>query len=420
MTETSLLQTWAKRLILQTLSKLSEGCLEIVCPEGNYSYGDAASPLRGLVVVHNQRFFTRALFGGDVGMGESYMDGDWSSPDLASVIRIAVKNLSRLPVNSALLSILARIGNRYRHWRNDNSPTGSGKNISFHYDLGNDFYKLFLDENMAYSCARYLSADDSLDKAQINKFEAICRKLNLSDQDHLLEIGTGWGGFAIYAAAHYGCRITTTTISRQQYEYSVEWISRLGLEDRIELLFEDYRRLQGQFDKIVSIEMFEAVGVKHYDEYFKTCDRLLRKNGVMLLQTININDRVFDAYRRSCDWIQKYIFPGAELASLSQICQSVARCTSLQLYHAEDIGMHYAATLRAWRGRFLNALEAVRTQGFDERFIRRWDYYFAYCEGAFTERHIGDFQIVLTKSLSPRPLMNEPWEETSAVKSMYS
>ena len=403
----------AKQLVLKTLARIQNAHLEVVCPRETHTFGVASSSLRGMIVVHNECFFLRALTGGDVAMGESFMDGDWSSPDLPSVIRIAVRNLDVLENDNALFNTLSRMFDRLLHLRNDNSHEGSRKNISRHYDLGNDFYSLFLDRNMAYSSGYYLSASDSLDTAQTNKFDLICRKLQLNSDDHLLEIGTGWGGFAHYAATHYGCRVTTTTISRQQYEYAAEWFRRSGMmPGRIELLLADYRYLTGKFDKIVSIEMFEAVGFKHYDDYFSACDRLLKPNGQMLLQTITMSERKFPQYLKRCDWIQKYIFPGAELASVIGIQKTLACTTGLQLFQAEDIGMHYAETLRTWRERCHAVDSDIAALGFDERFRRMWDYYFAYCEGAFRERHIGVFQLLLTKTRASQFLINEPWGQT--------
>ena len=260
-------------------------------------------------------------------------------------------------------------------------------------------------------------------QAQLQKFDRICRKLRLSPDDHLLEIGTGWGGFALHAATRYGCRITTTTISREQHEYAAAWFSEMGLSrgshPQVRLCFEDYRRLQGKYDKIVSIEMFEAVGFKQYDSYFSTCDRLLEPHGTMLLQTISMNEHTFPSYIHGCDWIQKYIFPGAELASLLEIQRSLTRCTSMSLFNAENIGSHYAQTLKLWRSAFLDRLTDVRALGFDEVFIRMWDYYFAYCEGAFRERHIGDFQLLLTKKLHSAPLLDEPWKSGTAREDAY-
>ncbi len=406
------LDRMAKAMFLNTLKSFTSGFLEVVCPEETYAFGDAASPLRAMVVVHHQSFFRRAVFGGDVGMGESYMDGEWSSPDLVSVVRLAVRNLNAVENKNRVFSAAMRIFDRLRHRRNSNTRVGSRKNISYHYDLGNDFYSLFLDRSMTYSCAYYQGAGDTLARAQIQKFDRICRKLRLGPKDHVLEIGTGWGGWAAFAASEYGCRITTTTISQRQHEYARDVFQNLGEAGaRIQLLLEDYRNLQGSYDKIVSIEMFEAVGHEHYDDYIGNCNRLLKPEGTMLLQSITINENKFQEYRKSCDWIQKYIFPGAELASVIEIQRSLLRCTSMQMFDMEDIGMHYAETLKAWRQSFQENLDAVRSQGFDDRFIRMWNYYLGYCEGAFRERHISDVQLVLTKTLNPAPMMNEPWRE---------
>jgi cyclopropane-fatty-acyl-phospholipid synthase len=407
----TLLTSFAKHVFLRGLERLRGGSLELICGGSTWHFGEAGHPLRALVVVHRDRFFARALLGGDVALGEAWMDGDWSSPDLVAVVRLAVRNLAPLEQQNRLLSAASRGFDTLRHRLRGNSIAGSRRNIQAHYDLSNDFFRLFLDRSLMYSCARYQSEDDSLEAAQFHKLDTICRKLRLEPQDHVLEIGTGWGGFAEHAVRHYGCRVTTTTISRRQYEYARQRFQSIPQGERIELLQEDYRNLRGEYDKIVSIEMFEAVGLNYYDAFFRACDRLLRPDGVMLLQTITINEQAFPAYHRSSDWIQKYIFPGSELASVSEILRSLARATSLGLYHAEDIGTHYARTLAAWRKRFHDAVDQVRELGFDGRFIRMWDYYLAYCEGAFLERHVGDFQLLLTKNHNPGTLFQEPWRE---------
>ncbi len=410
----------AKTIFLETLAGLRVGSLELVCPEATYRFG-AHDELQAVVAVHDDRFFLRALLAGDIGVGEAYMDGDWSTPDLVAVVRLAVRNLDQLESSNRLFTAFRRMADFLAHRRNRNSQSGSRRNIAYHYDLGNDFYQLFLDRNLTYSCACYERPEDSLERAQVQKFDRICRKLQLTRQDHVLEIGTGWGGFAAYAAETYGCRVATTTISRQQHDYARELFSRHRAGERIELLLEDYRNLQGQYDKIVSIEMFEAVGYEHYDDYFGACDRLLKPEGSMLLQTITILESKFQQYRKQSDWIKKHIFPGAELASVVEIQRSLARTTGIKLAHREDIGMHYSLTLNEWRRRFLDRLPEVRQLGFDERFIRMWDYYLAYCEGAFREGYIGDVQLVLSKvtnesqyeNQSDNQLVTEPETESA-------
>jgi cyclopropane-fatty-acyl-phospholipid synthase len=366
--------------------------------------GDLAAPR----VVAHDRFFRRALAYGDIGIGESYMDGDWTSPDLVSLIRLMLRNLAHVESSGGIVRLANRLAGLLARRLRDNSVDGSRDHIHRHYDLGNDFFRLFLDtHHLMYSCGFYESPTDSLEVAQEQKLDRICRKVDLSPGDHVLEIGTGWGGFAIWAASRYGCRVTTTTISDEQYRHAREWVRRAG-ESRVAVLREDYRTLQGQFDKIVSIEMFEAVGLAHYDDYFGAVDRLLAPDGAMLLQTITVDEQWFPRYRATPDWIEKYIFPGGELASVGEILKSLARATQMSMYHAENIGTHYARTLDAWRERFHARLDEVRALGFDQRFIRMWDLYLAYCEAAFLERHAGDFQFVLIKNNSARTLFNEP------------
>jgi cyclopropane-fatty-acyl-phospholipid synthase len=297
----------------------------------------------------------------------------------------------------------------------DNSLAGSRRHIHRHYDLGNDFFRLFLDTDLLmYSCGYFESAHDSLETAQTQKVDRICRTLALSPSDHVLEIGSGWGGFAVWAATHYGCRVTTTTISHEQYRHVCDWKSRLGeVGSRIDVLRFDYRELTGRFDKVVSIEMFEAVGLNHYDDYFEAVDRLLVPDGSMLLQTITVNDQWFPHYHGTPDWIEKYIFPGGELASVGEVLKSLARTTTLSMHHADNLGTHYARTLRAWRSRLYRNLDRVRLLGFDDRFIRMWDLYLASSEAAFLERHTGLFQLLLVKNGAQRALFNEPWSDTA-------
>ncbi len=374
-----------------------------------HTFGDPRADLQARVRILDPRLFQAGLIQGEVGLGEAFMKGWWETDDLVSVVRIAVRNMAAFDQGGGLLASLGKAANRLLHRRRRNHVEGSRRNIGQHYDLGNDFYKLWLDPTLAYSCAVFESAGQDLEAAQRAKFELICQKLQLGQGDHLLEIGTGWGGFALHAVRTRGCRVTTTTISQQQYEYARALFQREGVADRIDLRLEDYRHLQGQFDKAVSIEMFEAVGLAYYDTYFSAVDRLLKPGGRFLLQTITMNERRFPDYIRQSDWIQKHIFPGAELASVSRILASLGRCTALNLHHLEDIGLHYAHTLRAWRTAFHQHLDEVRSQGFDETFIRMWDYYLAYCEGAFTERFIGDAQLLLAKADGGTALFNEPW-----------
>lgn len=403
----------AKKLFLSMLEGLQGGSLELVLPDRTLTFGDIRSELGAQLVVDRERFFVRALLGGDTAIGEAYMDGDWSTPDLVSLMRLAVRNLVQLEKSNTFFSSLSRFADRLRHRLRSNTVEGSRHNIQAHYDLSNQFFRLFLDQSMVYSCAWYKTPADSLERAQFQKLDRICRKLELQPQDRVLEIGTGWGAFALHAARNYGCQVTTTTISRQQYEYASSLFDAEDKDQRIELLLKDYRQLSGSFDKIVSIEMFEAVGFEHYDEFFSACDKLLKPDGSMLLQTITMNEQRFARYLQQSDWIQKYIFPGAQLASVRGVLDSLARATRLSLFHAEDMGAHYARTLAAWRESFLNSVAEVKALGFDDRFIRMWDYYLAFCEGAFHERHIGDFQLLLTKNYNPRPLFQEPWRLVS-------
>lgn len=406
---TTMIANLAKKLTLSSLGTLKGGFLRIHTGDEVHELGDPGADLRANVHVHDERFFTRALFGGDIAFGESYMDGDWTTDDLVAVVRIAARNLARVEERNGVVSWLSRVADTLRHRLRANTVEGSRRNIHEHYDLSNDFFRLFLDREMVYSSAWYLAEDDTLEEAQYEKLDRICRKLRLAPGDHLLEIGTGWGAFAIHAAREYGCRVTTTTISRQQYELAKQRIEAAGLEERIELLLEDYRKLTGRYDKIVSIEMFEAVGFEFYDTFFSKCDELLKPEGTMLLQTITMLDQKFHAYRRRTDWIQKHIFPGSELASVSEVMNSLARATSMALFNAEDMGAHYARTLAEWRRRFLAASGRVRLLGFDDSFIRGWDYYLAYCEGGFLERHVSDFQLLLTKTHNRQSLFGEPW-----------
>ncbi|MEO8258872.1 MAG: cyclopropane-fatty-acyl-phospholipid synthase family protein [Acidobacteriota bacterium] len=404
---------WPKAAFLAGLRGLRGGTLTLTCPDRTCRYGGDGD-LDATLVVHDDRFFRRALAGSDVGIGESFMDGEWTTPDLVPLARLMLRNRRLLDAQGRIPGALHRLAGGIARRLRDNSPAGSRRHIHRHYDLGNDFFRLFLDaELLMYSCGYFESAADSLEMAQTRKIDRICRRLGLSSSDHVLEIGSGWGGFAVWAATRYGCRVTTTTISDEQFRHVRDWKSRLGEAGRrIDVLRADYRELTGRFDKVVSIEMFEAVGLNRYDDYFSAVDRLLAPDGAMLLQTITVDDQWFPSYHGTPDWIEKYIFPGGELASVGQIMTSLARTTSLSMYHAENIGSHYARTLHGWRARFHQQLDRVRALGFDDRFIRMWDLYLACCEAAFLERHAGLFQMLLVKNGTRRAQFNEPWSET--------
>jgi cyclopropane-fatty-acyl-phospholipid synthase len=356
--------------------------------------------LEATIRVRDPRFYSYAVFGGSTGAGESYMRGYWDCDDLTSLVRIMLVNRETLRKIDSRWSRFSAPLLKVSHWFNRNTAAGSRRNIAAHYDLGNKFFELFLDESMAYSCGIFESADASLLQASTAKFEAVCTKLKLSPGQRLLEIGTGWGGLAIHAARHYGCHVTTTTISREQYEFARERVAQAGLNDRITLLLEDYRDLRGSFDALASIEMIEAVGHQYLDTYFGQCSSLLRPSGAMLLQAITIRDQSYERARRSVDFIKRFIFPGSFIPSMRVLADSIARATDLKISHVQDIGPHYARTLRLWRERLLSRQGEVRAQGYPESFVRMWEYYLCYCEGGFEERQLGDVQMLLTKPRS--------------------
>ena len=392
-------ERFARKAVLSRLKALEHGQIRLIegALETTFGTTTAACPLQVVLTVHRSQFFPRVAFGGDLGAAESLMDGDWSCDRLTDLVRILIINSREQAAEPGILSWLFEPVYRMAHWLNRNTRQGSRKNIAAHYDLGNDFFELFLDETLMYSCGIFEEPESRLFDASTAKNERICRKLNLQPTDHLLEIGTGWGGFALHAAKNFGCRITTTTISREQFEFATRRIADAGLQDRVTVVMQDYRDLQGQFDKLVSIEMIEAVGHEFFETYFKTCSRLLKPNGLFVLQGITIADQLYQGYIRRVDFIQRYIFPGGCLPSVTHICDVLTKSTDLRLSHLEDFPDHYARTLRHWRSRFHNRIEDVKRLGFDDRFIRMWDYYLCYCEGAFLERNCGLVQLVLTK-----------------------
>ena len=408
----TMLDRWAQDAFFTSLAELRHGLLTVRAPGMTRTFGNGIGHAATLE-IHNRSFFARVAAGGEIALGDTYMDGIWTTPDLVPLVRLMLANrdvFSRLPV---WLSWMPRILEQAAHWRRDNSPSGSRRNIREHYDLGNTFFELFLDPNLMYSCAVYSHADDSLEAAQVNKLRGICERLELQPGDRVLEIGTGWGGFALFAATRYGCHVTTTTISAEQHAHAARLIADAGEAGRrIDLRDDDYRDLRGTFDKIVSIEMFEAVGLKHYDEFFGACDRLLTPDGTMLMQTITVDDWRFAEYLNTPSWIAKRIFPGSELASVAEILASLSRVSRLSLHHAQQIGPHYARTLHQWRERFHERIADVHALGFDARFVRMWDLYLGYCEAAFQDGHIGNVQLLFSKAGATRTLYSEPWART--------
>lgn len=407
----------ARRIFFESLRDLRDGYLEIVCPDETFTFGRANAELRAMAVIHNERFFVRALTGADVGMGESYMDGDWTTPDLVALVRVAVRNLRTLDTQQKFFSGIRAFASRVRHKLRANTISGSQKNIRAHYDLGNEFYEMFLDSQMMYSCAYFRNDYDSLEMAQREKIDLACRKLDIQPGDRVLEIGCGWGSFAIHAARNYGAHVTAVTISPAQFAHATERLKKTNLAPgSVQVVMQDYRKLEGQYDKVVSIEMFEAVGFDHYDDFFGACDRLLKPDGSMFLQTITLREQEIRDYRKRVDWIQTYIFPGSELASVLEIGRSLVRTGRMRMKDTESIGLHYAKTLSLWRERFFRRLADVRQLGFDERFTRMWDFYLGWCEGAFREGYIDAAQLVMTKrSESERALGKAAVERASVV-----
>jgi cyclopropane-fatty-acyl-phospholipid synthase len=389
----------AAHAVHQRLAGLIHGQVTLVDGASHRRYGqcDALCPLSVTLHVHDPRFYSDLAFGGSIGAGEAYMQGYWSVNDLTALMRILLQNRAVLDgMETGLARLIAPL-QKVLHWLNRNTRDGSRRNIAAHYDLGNDFFALFLDPAMMYSSAIFTQPNMTLEAAQRVRLDHICRKLDLTPRDHLVEIGAGWGGMAIHAARHYGCRVTTTTISQEQHKLASERVCAAGLEERVTVLLKDYRDLDGQYDKLVSIEMIEAVGHDYYDTYFGQCAALLKPDGLMLLQAITIADQRYDAARRSVDFIQRYIFPGSCIPSITAMSNSITRASDLKLAHLEDIGPHYATTLRLWRENFLRNAEAVRALGYPESFLRMWEFYLCYCEGGFEERALGDVHMLLAK-----------------------
>ncbi|NBS12549.1 MAG: class I SAM-dependent methyltransferase [Gammaproteobacteria bacterium] len=394
---TSVLNQLARRLILGTFRQLREGTLTIEDGEHTYHFEGLDAGPRAQIQVIDPEAWSDVAFRGSIGAGEAYMAGFWTTPSLEEVTRLFVANthLTDRMETGMTRAFSAMI--RGMHWLNRNTLTGSKRNIEAHYDLGNDLFQTFLDPTLMYSSALYPSTDADLHQASIAKLDHICQKLDLSASDHVLEIGTGWGGFALHAATHYGCRVTTTTISEEQFTHANAQVAASGLADRITVLKQDYRALTGQYDKLVSIEMIEAVGHQFLDTYIKTLSERLKPTGLALIQAITIVEHRYQLAVQSVDFIKRYIFPGGFLPSIGAIMKSMGKTSDLRILHLEDFASHYARTLADWRTRFNARRDDVRALGYDERFCRMWEFYLAYCEGGFAERQLGLAQLLLAK-----------------------
>ena len=387
----------AGKLVLAPLLRWTAGALTLSLPDGTVrEFGDPSLAARVTVAVKDWKFFWRVLVAADIGIGESYMEGEWQCSDLVELCRCFVRDQSMLECRS-LWTQPTRWWHALLRRARANTLAGSRRNIRYHYDLSNDLYRLFLDDSMTYSCGIFDAPETSLAEAQQKKIERICQRLQLAPGHEVLEIGSGWGAFAIHAARRHGCRVTSLTLSDEQLRLARERVAAAGVASSVDIRLCDYRQMTGRFDRLVSIEMFEAVGYEHYGAFFGQCSRLLKPDGRMFLQTITMRDQRFDDYRRDFDWIRKYIFPGSLLASVAAMVRAVQQYTDLRIEWMQDIGPHYARTLRCWRERFLRHLPAVRALGFDERFIRMWEFYLASCEAGFSTRYIGDVQMELAK-----------------------
>lgn len=387
---------FAWRAASRILSHQKYGSLTLTFDGRTEVFGDVTKGPQAVVTVHDIQVFREMATGGTVSAAETYMQGLWDTPDLTTVVRLFAANLDDDP-DQKRFARLSRMAMNVAHWLNRNTISGSKKNIEAHYDLGNDLFKSFLDSSMMYSSAIYPSEDATLEEAQQYRLDRICKKLKLTPENHLLEIGTGWGSMAIHAAKYFGCRVTTTTISEEQFEFTQQRIKDEGLEDRITLLKQDYRLLDGQYDRLVSIEMIEAVGHKFLPGYFRKIGDLLQEDGIALLQSITMVDQRYEAYKGSVDFIRKYIFPGGHLPSISEINSQIAKQTDMTVTHFEDITHHYAKTLREWHERFIEGYASLPHDKYTRQFYRMWRYYLSYCEGGFMERAIGTSQIVFSK-----------------------
>lgn len=384
-------------MVFKLLQSANEGHLTIRLGNEIHSFGDKGASLQADITAHDRSIFKTLMFKGSIGIAEDYVAGKWDSPDLTRVIEFFVANMHALDAVEAKLGPLVRLGYFFKKFKNRNNISQAKKNILAHYDLGNHLYRRFLDQNMQYSSAIYPDPLADLESAQRHKMDTICQRLQLQPGEKVIEIGTGWGGLAVHMAKFYGCEVTTTTISDAQHEYAQERISKEGLEDKVTLLKQDYRTLEGKFDKLVSIEMIEAVGHEYLGGFFNKCSELLKRNGLMLIQAITIADQRYDYYRRDVDFIQTYIFPGGCLPSIQRMSQCLCESTDMVMHEMHDIGLHYAKTLEDWRMKFFEAWPELSKEGFDEQFKRLWEYYLCYCEGGFLQRAISTVHMITRK-----------------------
>ena len=390
----------SQRILFSQLKKLSVGCIVIVDGQERHVFGETlqkGDDFYAEMHVLDSACYADIVTGGSIGAAEAYMTGDWNTPDLTRLMRVMVRNMDLLNQMEGGLAALSRPVLKLFHRLNANTEKGSRRNIAAHYDLGNDFFKLFLDPTMMYSSGIFPSSESSMQQASETKLRRICEKLQLKPEDKVIEIGTGWGGFALFAAEHYGCHVTTTTISEQQYLLAKQRVTEADLEHKITLLTQDYRELEGQYDKLVSIEMIEAVGWEYYEVFFETCSRLLKPEGSMLIQAIIIEDQRYERAKRDVDFIKKYIFPGSCIPSINALSTACMKASDLRLIHLDDFAEHYARTLNAWARALEANLDAARAQGYSEDFLRMWFFYLSYCEGGFAERAIGVSHLVFAK-----------------------
>lgn len=391
---------WARSLLFSRLALARTGVLEARDADGLHRFGretaDHDRPAR--IDFLDPATYRRAIAGGTIGAGESFAEGMWESPDLTAVCRFFVVNRDVMNgMDGGFWGLFKRGGEKALHFLRSNTLTGSRRNIQAHYDLGNDFFQLFLDDTWTYSSGLFEAGQENLQAAQVAKIDRLCRKLRLTPQDHLLEIGTGWGALALHAAKNYGCRVTTTTISRAQHDAARERIDQAGLAERVTLLFEDYRRLTGSYDKLVSVEMIEAVGLDNLPAYFRKVASLLKPDGAAAVQAITIRDQFYAQARRSVDFIQKHIFPGSGIPAVTAMMEAVRDASDLRLVHLEDFGPHYGRTLKAWHERLLAARPEAERRGYGLHLQRLWRYYFSYCEAGFIERQVGVSQLLFAK-----------------------